>query len=336
MSYDRTQAIGFASDFWDRPCKSDNHAEGALGLDEARDRSVNAFWNKSKAPADKFELHFVFNEKTDRDDLLAVPKAGAGDLAPVLVVDGEKLEDCAHFLSECLKAGGLGIKEQWSVPMLLMALRETEDSVRTPIAKTLADKVDRATAQNVIDSGLFKVGDMIGYFTRGGYQHSTMYTGKLDVKGDSGHVTCHTKSRFMGKTPKGVPDEWFLSDPTYSFTLVHIAEASEAHPPPLGDKLAGWWQIGKGEFYYVSSDGRAMRTASAPKDGKAPRTLGSGGSRGYWFAGPTEAKFCWRSNGSVVTMKPAQDGKSAQVFGASAGPATATRLDVDAPKKDSR
>lgn len=330
MFYNRAQAMEFASDFWDRPCGSDKHPGGALGLDSARDVPIGAVWDQRKAPPAKFDLRFVYNPNTDRDDLVAVPKAGGG--APVPVLDGEKLEDCAHFLSECLKAGGLRIADQWSVPMLLMALRESEDATPKPIAKTLAEKVSRAAAQNIIDTNLLRIGDMIGYFVDGKYAHSAMFTGQSD---GLGRVTCHTKSRFMGKTPSAVPDVWYLSNPGYSFTLVHI---SEAHPPLLGDKLAGWWRIGKGsaEFYFVAADGRAIRTASAPKDGKAPRMLGSGDSRGYWFASPTEAKFCWRTDGNVVTLKPAQDGKSAQVVGASAGPATATRLDADAGKKNSR
>ena len=72
----------------------------------------------------------MYNEEEDRDDLLAVPTPGACKLDAVLVVDGEKLEDCAHFLSECRIAGGLRIQEQWSAPMLLMALRES------PVPKT--------------------------------------------------------------------------------------------------------------------------------------------------------------------------------------------------------
>lgn len=331
MGYDAGKAVGFAADFWDRPCLSDGHPEGALGLAEARDVSVDRFWDKKKAPPDKFELRFVFNEKTDRDDLLAVPKPGAGSLAPVPVVDGEKLEDCAHFLSECLKAGGLRIKEQWSVPMLLMALRESA------VPKTLAERVSRDAGQAIINAGLLKPGDMIGYFADGGYQHSAMFTGKLNTQSgaDEGHVTCHTKSRFMGKTPQAVPDKWFLSNPDYQFTLVHIPDDAETHRSPLADKLAGWWQVEQKSttvFLFVAADGTAVRTATAPKNGRAP-AVGRADSPGYWFAGATEAKFCFRADGSVMTMKVLQNGQSAaDVFIARSGPAKATRLSFDPPK----
>lgn len=327
MFYNRAQAMEFAADFWGRPCRSDKHPEGALGLDSARDVSVLRVWDQRKAPPGKYELRFVYNAKTDRDDLIAVARAGGG--APVPVLDGARLEDCAHFLSQCLKAGGLRISDQWSVPMLLNALRTHEDSTPHPIAKTLAERVSRVAAQNIIDSKLLKIGDMIGYFVDGGYAHSAMYTGEYN---GIGRVTCHTKSRFMGKTPRQVPDAWYLANPDYSFTLVHI---SEAHPPSLGDKLAGWWRVaGKAatEFYYVWADGRAVRTAAAPKHAKPPHALGSGYGAGYWFGGSSEAKFCWRADGSVVIMKPDADGKSAQVSVTRSGPSRATRVVFDAAK----
>src|SRR5712671_6352853 len=89
MFYNRAQAMEFASDFWDRPCGSDKHPGGALGLDSARDVPIGAVWDQRKAPPAKFDLRFVYNPNTDRDDLVAVPKAGGG-AAPVPVLDGEK------------------------------------------------------------------------------------------------------------------------------------------------------------------------------------------------------------------------------------------------------
>jgi hypothetical protein len=331
MGYDAAKALGFAEDFWNRPCRSASHPEGALGLSEAHDVSVDRFWDKKKTPPDKFELRFVFNDKKDRDDLLAVPKPGAGQLNAVPVVDGEKLEDCAHFLSECLIAGGLRIKEQWSVPMLLMVLRES------PVPKTLAEKVSRDVAQAIIDTGLLKPGDMIGYFADGGYQHSAMFTGKLNTQNgaDEGHVTCHTKSRFMGKTPQGVADKWFLSNPDYQFTLVHVPDDAETHRSSLADKLIGWWKVEQRSttlFLFVAPDGTAVRTATVPKNGRAP-IIGRSDSSGYWFAGAIEAKFCFRTDGSVMTIKVLQNGQSqADAFVVRSGPAKATRLSFDPPK----
>jgi putative amidase-like protein len=317
----------FAADYWNRVCKSDNH-DAALGLDSARDVPLSAVWDQHKAPAASYEPRFLYNPATDRDDLVAVPKPGAtarsaSPLKPIVILDGKQLEDCAHFLSQCLKAGGLRIAEQWSVPMLLNTLRSGEDHHPTPIAKTLAEKVPRAAAQAIIDAGLLKIGDMIGYFADGHYTHSAMYTG---VRDGVGRVTCHTKSRFMGWTPSQVPDAWYLANPRYTFTLLHIPYS---HPPPLGATLAGWWRVTsplRTEYYYVLPDGRAMRTTNVPKTTKAPHAPGPGDSRGYWFSDLREAKFCWRLDGCVVKMTPDRDGTSARVLVDRVGTGTATKL----------
>jgi len=327
MFYDRAAALEFAEDFWNRPCKSDNHG-AALGLDSARDVPLASLWDQRKAPAASFEPLFVFNPATGRDDLVAMPKPGArakdgSALAPVPLVDGKKLEDCAHFLSRCLIAGGVAIKEQWSVPMLLIALRESEDARALPIAKTLAEKVPRAAAQRVIDAGLLHIGDMIGYFADGGFQHSAMFTG---VRDGVGRVTCHTKSRFMGQTPAGVSDAWHLDNAAFSFTLMHIPYR---HPPARGDKMAGWWKVSSPlgtDYCYVRADGRAIRSAKEPASAKPPVAPAAGDTRGYWFEAGEAVKFCWRADGRVVTLTPNAGAATAKVAVDGAGGGTATKL----------
>jgi hypothetical protein len=321
MFYNRAQAMEFAADFWDRPCKSDSHP-AALGLDSGRDVPLSSRWNQRLFPPSMFEARFVFNTKTNRDDLVAVPKAGAGPASTAhVLVDGKELEDCAHFLSQCLKAGGLRIREQWSVPMLVNALQEQEAGIR-PRVKTLAEKVSRSTAQAIIDAGLLKIGDMIAYSGDGKYKHSAMFTGMFS---GSGRITCHTKSRFMGLTPTGVDDAWHLGNPGFSFTLLHIAEL---HAPALGNQIAGWWKVpGRTapEYYYVNQDGSAVRTSKPPQSTKQPYKPVTGDNRGYWFPEHACAKFCWRADGSVAVLRLEGDRKSGTIIvGANRG--TATKL----------
>ena len=326
--YNRAKAMEFAAEFWDRPCRSDKHPF-AIGLDSARDVPLSAVWDQRKAPSSDFEPRFVFNPQIGRDQLIAVPKPGsAPGLKPVPLVEditvGKKLEDCAHFLSQCLKAGGLRIAEQWSVPMLVNALRAGEDLSPRPTAKTLAEKVSRATAQRIIDADLLTVGDMIGYFNDGGYSHCAMFTGKQN---GVGRVTCHTKSRFVGMTPAGVTDEWFLVNPNYLFTLMHIPRNSESISG-LGAKFAGWWRVARGqqtEHYFLRADGRAIRTANAPKTTKAPRGPSSGDSPGYWFESSGKIKICWRKDGSLATMDPPVSGKPTRLMVEGMAQALATR-----------
>lgn len=320
MGYDASAAIKFAEQFWDRPCASDSFKDAALGLEDARDVWIGRVWDQRKLPASRFDLRFVFNADSDRDDLIAVPTSN-GD-KPVTLVEGKRLEDCAHFLSRCLIAGGLGIKTQWSVPTLLMALREGEEYKRTN-AQTLGEKLSRQAAQAIIDAGLLKVGDMIAYFNGREFAHSAMYTGKND---GAGRVTCHTKSRFMGKTPKGVPDVWHLERDDFSYSLLHIADGT---PPVSASKLSGWWRVEwkRGtEFFFAGADGRAVRTVKEPTDAKAPRSLGQKDSPGYWFDGTGDVKFCWRVDGQVVTLKLPQSGNPAQAVRDGPESAAATQL----------
>jgi hypothetical protein len=334
--YNRAKAIEFAGEFWDRPCRSDTQAL-ALGMDGARDVPLSAFWDQKKAPSSHYEPRFVFSTLFKRDQLIAMPKADApAHLKPVMLIDdnttGKKLEDCAHFLSQCLKAGGLSIKEQWSVPMLINELTAGEDQRQKPTAKMLCEKVSRPAAQRVIDAGLLNVGDMIGYYKPAGtphekseYAHSAMYTGK--DRAGIGRVTCHTASRFVGLSPPDVTDEWFLTNPNYSFTLLHIPRASESMAT-IGPKIAGWWRVlhaKKTVYYFISADGRAVRTNKAPTHGDAVVFVGAGDSRGYWFERHGTVTICWRADGSLVTMD-FQKGRTPSSVAIDGIEATAERL----------
>jgi hypothetical protein len=311
--YNRAAAMEFAGEFWNRPCRSDTQPL-ALGMDGARDVPLSLFWDQRKAPSATYEPRFVFSTLFRKDQLIAMPKAGApANLQPVMLIDdltvGKKLEDCAHFLSQCLKAGGLGIKEQWSVPMLINELTAGEDSRARPTAKRLCERVSRQVAQRIIDAGLLHIGDMIGYYRPGQkpgekseYAHSAMYCGK---NGNGvGSVTCHTASRFIGLTPPDLKDDWFLRDPNFSFTLLHMPRASES-TATVGSSIAGWWQVTLGQqkvHYFVYADGRAMRTGKAPTNAKPPAFTGAGDSRGYWFEKNGKVTICWRADGSLVMM----------------------------------
>jgi len=331
MFYDRAAAVSFALEFWNRPCLSNSH-KAALGLDGEHDVSLDRVWKPSAAQAAVYEPLFVFNPGTGQDDLVAMPKEGAkapegSDLPPIPILDGKvpgmDLEDCAHFLSRCLIAGGVAIKEQWSVPMLLIALRDSEDSSPMPTAKTLAEKVPREAAQRVIDAGLLHIGDMIGYFANGGFQHSAMFTG---VRDGIGRVTCHTKSRFMGHTPAGVSDAWHLDNSSFTFTLMHIPYR---HAPLLASAMAGWWRIegpSGAEFFSVSADGRAVRTTSAPKSTKPLSFPAAGDIRGYWFSDQQQAQFCWRNDGRIVRLTLDSAMTSASVVFDGFGAGTATKM----------
>jgi hypothetical protein len=76
-------------------------------------------------------------------------------------------------------------------------------------AKTLVEKVPKSAGQRVIDSGIFRPGDVIGYFNTGDhdedneYGHSAMYIGDQQI-------TAHSVSRFQNPGHWGRTNTWHL------------------------------------------------------------------------------------------------------------------------------
>src|SRR5207245_2574933 len=118
------------------------------------------------APAkDGWEMRFVPDGDGAEEAVFIRPK-NPGETIPDLpgtwerkLIHGWKgLADCAHYLSKCLQAGGLTTVNERGVRGLVQTLQDRTDT------KTLADVVPQAAAQRVIDTDIFKPGDMIGYF----------------------------------------------------------------------------------------------------------------------------------------------------------------------------
>jgi hypothetical protein len=89
------------------------------------------------------------------------------------------LNDCAHFVSECLKAGGMGVVYDVGVPGLVRKLQNQSNT------KTLAEFVRVDAAKRVINTGLLLAGYIIAYagenrayFPHG---HSVVYMGNAAV-----------------------------------------------------------------------------------------------------------------------------------------------------------
>ena len=307
MTYDRSKAIDYARRFWDRPCD-----DGVFWL---TNEAINVERKRKelKAPAaDGWEPRFVKYIDSGGEAEKAIfmrPRPGGGR-DEILINDWAGLADCAHFLSRCLTAGGVKIAEL-GVPSLVAKLQARGDT------KTLAEKVPRDRGQRIVDSGLFKIGDMVGYFNvsptgdyggRKEYAHSAMYTGKLPASGDEGHITCHTMSRFGGLSEH--PDKWFLyTDNRYVYTFIHF---SADDPPPSAATIAalpGWWKVqyaGRTEYYFILKDGRARYSLTAPKSAQAQLAGGDGSA--YWFETGSTITFVWRNTGTMDVWTPGSGG----------------------------
>ncbi len=97
-----------------------------------------------------------------------------GKVDDIVIQPWDGLADCAHFLSRCLTAGGFAIREI-SVPKLVAHLTARGDT------KVLAERVSRERGQGIVDTGILKRGDMLGYFNinpDGDYNGKRQYFGR--------------------------------------------------------------------------------------------------------------------------------------------------------------
>ena len=202
MPYTRANAVKFAEKFWNTPADDGIFWLSNQGIVVSQVRQANVIptktWKKALA-TDGWMPFFVDDGKGGEK---AIFRRGIGSATEeILINPWEGIADCAHFLSRCLTAGGLAVNER-GVPSLVNKLQSLQNT------KTLGEKVDPVAGQRIVDSGIFKPGDMIGYFNidpNGDYDgarqyaHSGMYAGKINGSKD-GAITCHTICRFPGKS----------------------------------------------------------------------------------------------------------------------------------------
>jgi len=315
LAFNRELAVKYAEKHWSVPCDDGLVwlTNDALVIEKKR-KELNA-------PASAgWQAMFVRGSGADPEK--AVFRRSAGPVIEEKLISGwAGLADCAHFLSRCLTAGGANISER-GVRELVEKLQRRSDT------KTLCERVTRDRAQRVIDSGIFKRGDMIGYFNvspigdfggRQAYTHSTMYVGKID-SARVGGVTCHTVARFPPKS--WVNDSWWLHD-GYTYTLIHFS--GDDPVPHNARALAGWWKLvyaGRTEYYYVLHDGRARYTKRAPASAAEALHIGEGTA--YWFVNGVQVTFIWKATGTCEVWSPraGAGGYNSMINGTTPGAAT--------------
>jgi NlpC/P60 family len=304
MSFSRDAAIKFAKQFWDKVTDDDkfgHHSDGVVSLAEAR-RRMNA-------PKPDWEAVFVFSPKTGQDKGM-FRNTNDGSFKPDPFVTEDDVDDCTHYVSRCLNTEGISLTETGRANELAEAMIKSHET------KTLTLKCSQAEGQKVIDSGVFKPGDLVAYFTetKGRYTHTAMFVGRLTKRTDDpGGITCHSLCRFQGlsetRNGGGEDADWFLnSDHTY--TLIHFSADDASISAATKKWLPGWWKVDS-EFYFVTEDGRAVSTLSKPK--KPEHTLAHGIATGYYFETDAGITFVWRLPASRVRVEfwTAPSGKNA-------------------------
>ena len=195
------------------------------------------------------------------------------------------LNDCAHFVTECLAAGGETKLRTVSVPALLNSLTAHSDT------KTLARTVDKEGAQHIIDAGLLKEGDvMIFSKTTSSPGHSTIYLG-------GGDMAMHTYSNHKNSTTWHGSWTGSMTAEHSLVTLIHWNEGDVY--TASSDGVLGWWNVmwrGVTYYYFFQKGGRVSYSKTAPTNVKNPPALALG--KGWWFESSSGVDIAWTSTGS--------------------------------------
>jgi hypothetical protein len=194
------------------------------------------------------------------------------------------LNDCAHFVTQSLGAGGIHV-ETTGVPTLFNSLRGLTDT------KTLAKTVPADRAEDIINAGIMDVGDVIIYSKGKEHHHSVVYMG-------SGKIAMHTWANHPDHPT--IHGDWEASatDDHPLVTLIHFGRDDAAIS--ANSTLLGWWTVvwqGTTYYYYFNKSGGVAYTKRAPSKLNQPIQIAEG--RGYWFQDASKLSLCWTETGSL-------------------------------------
>ena len=295
MPINRDAAIDYARQHWNRVTDDDKFwtSDEEISV-SAKRRSMNA------PAAEGWDVFFVSNGDGGENAVFRRTVNGSVEEKPTPVATWDQLDDCTHYVSRCLIREGIALTETPRANELALAM------INSAKTRVLALKTTQAEGQKVIDSGAFKPGDLVAYFTpsQGRYTHTAMFVGRqTNDPSDPGGITCHTVCRFEGLTEAwngSSDDQWFLHGGELAYMLIHFSDDDPAIAVATREWLPGWWQTGN-DFYFVRDDGHAFATNTRPT--KPSSTLQTGNSVGYYFERDGNVVFVWRKPGSKAQVE---------------------------------
>jgi hypothetical protein len=235
------------------------------------------------------------------------------------------LNDCAHFIAECLRHAGVPIsKDVIDVDTLLTVLRNRSDT------KTLAWLVNVSEARRIIRANLatatfsgtpsiLQQGDIIA-FGNADHQHihSTMYLGNEQVTHHTvvNHPDKPNHQNFDPATKMNQNWEFESNDVHPLVTIIHFATAGEAPGP--GSVMVGWWKAGwRGQafFYHFSADGHVGWTPPTVTPTSSTPIMFPRERRGYWFDNFVDLRICWTHSGSFELYKVPRPARGSPLSG---------------------
>lgn len=227
------------------------------------------------------------------------------------------LDDCAHFLSMCLKMENIDVANDY-VPTLVANLRRRHDT------KALAVLTDKDRARVIIKSGIVKPGDTIFYGNKTDnvkHWHSSLLIGH-DFSGH-GQVATHTFANHAKVQQKDTYFDWSCNTNSTQHPLVTIIHFSVDDPKNLAvSPMLGWWTVTwQGETYYYNFDshGHVGYLRTRPGKGQIFSYPDARGSWGYWFESMTDVKICWTETGTFEIFAGPRSAATTSLAGTSNG-----------------
>jgi hypothetical protein len=290
MTLHRKSALDYAKKYWSRVC--DDERIGTVG---DLSKPIADFRRAMRAPtSDGWEAIFVRDAREEKGIFRRSFRGKVEDL-PTPFIKQHDLEDCTHYVSRCLMKEGVHFTPTSRANELATAM------VTHPKTKTLALRTTRAQGQQIINTGVFKAGDLIAYSKaqQTPFSHTAMFVGKnASDPTDPGGITCHSVCRYRGEEGSA-DDEWFLHDGLF-YTLVHFSDDDPRPSHATRRWLPGWWRV-RHEYYFMTEEGHAFSTSSPPVSKSQRLTHGS--SVGYYFDHGREVVFIWRRHSLHVQVE---------------------------------
>lgn len=200
------------------------------------------------------------------------------------------LNDCAHFVTECLANGGENGLRTVSVPALLNSLTAHSGT------KTLARFTSQANAQRIMDVGLLKEGDVLIFSkTVNKHGHSTIYLGR-------GKMAMHTYANHPDCTERGNGD-WTNSMTAEHDMVTLIHWGGDDVYTNASNSVLGYWRVlwrGAVYYYYFARAGRASYSKAKP--GNLAAQPASAEGRGHWFEAASGVNISWTVTGSLESF----------------------------------